>query len=36
MWVSSANNVTVRLCKITAGIVDPANNTYRATIVRSF
>lgn len=36
MNVTAANTVTVTLCKITSGSVDPANNTFRATIVRSF
>ena len=36
MFVSSQNTVTVRLCKITTGSVDPANQAFRATIVRSF
>lgn len=36
MYVSATNVVTVRLCKITSGAVDPASKSYRATIVRSF
>jgi len=36
MSVTAADTVTVRLCKITTGSVDPANATFRATIVRSF
>lgn len=36
MFVSSQNTVTVRLCKITTGSVDPANQAFRATVVRSF
>lgn len=36
MFVSAQNTVTVRLCKITSGSVDPANQAFRATIVRSF
>ncbi len=36
MFVSSQNTVTVRLCKFTAGAVDPANQAFRATLVRSF
>lgn len=36
MFVSGANTVTVRLCKATPGLVDPPNQNYRATIVRSF
>lgn len=36
MNVTAANTVTVTLCKNTSGSVDPANNTFRATIVRSF
>lgn len=36
MIVTSTNTVTVRLCKITTGSVDPADQAFRATIVRSF
>lgn len=36
MSVTAANTVTVTLCKITTGAVDPANNTFKATVVRSF
>ena len=36
MYVSSANTVTVNVCKITSGSVDPASQTYSATIVRHF
>ena len=39
MWsgyVSSANTVTVRMCKITAGTAAPAARSWRATILRSF
>jgi hypothetical protein len=36
MFVSAPGNVTVRLCKITGGSVDPANQTFRATVVRGF
>jgi hypothetical protein len=36
MFVSAQNTVTVRLCKISSGSVDPANQAFRATIVRSF
>lgn len=36
MYVSATNTVTVRICKITSGTVDPTSKSYRATIVRSF
>jgi hypothetical protein len=36
MFVSAQNTVTVRVCKLTAGAVDPAQQNFRATIVRSF
>lgn len=36
MTVTATNTVTVRLCKITTGSVDPADQAFRATIVRSF
>jgi hypothetical protein len=36
MRVSAADTVTVRVCKITSGSVDPAAQNFRATIVRSF
>ncbi len=36
MFVGSAGSVTIRLCKISHGIVDPPSRNYRATIVRSF
>jgi hypothetical protein len=36
MLVSGPGTVTVRLCKVTAGSVDPALQVFRATIVRSF
>jgi hypothetical protein len=36
MYVSAQNTVSVRLCKITSGSVDPLNQNFRATIVRSF
>jgi len=35
-FVSAANTVTVRMCKITAGPSDPPARAWRATIVRSF
>jgi len=35
-YVSAGNTVTVRLCKVTAGSVDPAARAWRATIIRSF
>jgi hypothetical protein len=35
-YVSSADTVTVRMCKITSGTVTPAAQSWRATIVRSF
>jgi hypothetical protein len=36
MFVSATNTVTVRLCKITTGSVDPASANFTATVVRSF
>lgn len=36
MFVSAANTVTVRLCKVTTGSVDPASQAFGATIVKSF
>jgi len=36
MSVTSSNTVTVRLCKVTTSDVNPANQTFGATIVRSF
>ncbi len=36
MRVSAANTVSVRLCNLSGATVDPANATFRATIVRSF
>jgi spore maturation protein SpmB len=33
-WVSGANTVTVRARNITAGAVDPASGTFRATVVQ--
>lgn len=36
MFVGTAGSVTIRLCKISTGTVDPPNRNYRATIVRSF
>lgn len=36
MFVSATNTVTVRLCKVTTGSVDPADANFTATIVRSF
>jgi hypothetical protein len=35
-YVNTANRVTIRLCKITAGTVMPVAHVWRATIVRSF
>src|ERR1035438_4435705 len=35
-YVSSANTVTVRMCKITGGTAAPAALSWRATIVKSF
>jgi hypothetical protein len=35
-YVSAANRVTIRLCKISAGTVTPVAHVWRATIVRSF
>lgn len=36
MLVTAADTVTVTLCKITTGSVDPASQAFSATIVRSF
>lgn len=36
MFVSATNTIKVRLCNNTAASVDPINQTYGATIVRSF
>lgn len=36
MHVTASNTVTVTLCKITAGSVDPASNTFGATVVKHF
>jgi hypothetical protein len=34
-YVSSANTVSIRLCKITSGTVDPANATWRAVVQKT-
>jgi len=36
MSVTATDTVTVRLCKVTTGSVDPASQNFSATIVRSF
>jgi hypothetical protein len=36
MFVSAPNVVTVRLCRVTSGSVNPAGQNFRATIVRGF
>lgn len=34
--VSAANTVTLRLCNVTGASIDPANATFRVTVLRSF
>jgi len=36
MLITSPNVVTVQLCNLSGGSIDPPNLTYRATLVRSF
>ena len=36
MLVSATNTVAVRLCNMSGGALTPANQTFRATVVRSF
>jgi hypothetical protein len=36
MYVSNANEVTIRLCNITAASIDPQPGNFKASVLRSF